>query len=84
MDVLVLADIYPAGETPIDGVSAEHLAQAVSKAVAGTGRQTVYCGDVSRVPERVLSLEKAGDVVLTMGAGSIGRAATQLAQAKKA
>ena len=84
VDVLVLADIYPAGETPIDGVSAEHLAQAVSKAVAGTGRQAVYCGDVSRVPERVLSLVKAGDVVLTMGAGSIGRAAPQLAQAKKA
>ena len=84
VDVLVLADIYPAGEEPIDGVSAEHLAQAVSKAVAGTGRQTVYCGDVSRVPETVLSLVKAGDVVLTMGAGSIGRAAPQLAQAKKA
>lgn len=84
VDVLVLADIYPAGEAPIDGVSAEHLAQAVSKAVAGTGRQTVYCGDVSRVPETVLSLVKAGDVVLTMGAGSIGRAAPQLAQAKKA
>ena len=75
VDVLVLADIYPAGEAPIDGVSAEHLAQAVSKAVAGTGRQTVYCGDVSRVSETVLSLVKAGDVVLTMGAGSIGRAA---------
>lgn len=84
VDVLVLADIYPAGEAPIDGVSAEHLAQAVSKAVAATGRQTVYCGDVSRVPETVLSLVKAGDVVLTMGAGSIGRAAPQLAQAKKA
>lgn len=84
VDVLVLADIYPAGEAPIDGVSAEHLAQAVSKAVAGTGRQTVYCGDVSRVSETVLSLVKAGDVVLTMGAGSIGRAAPQLAQAKKA
>lgn len=84
VDVLVLADIYPAGEAPIDGVSAEHLAQAVSKADAGTGRQTVYCGDVSRVPETVLSLVKAGDVVLTMGAGSIGRAAPQLAQAKKA
>ena len=84
VDVLVLADIYPAGEAPIDGVSAEHLAQAVSKAVAGTGRQTVYCGDVSHVPETVLSLVKAGDVVLTMGAGSIGRAAPQLAQAKKA
>lgn len=84
VDVLVLADIYPAGEAPIDGVSAEHLAQAVSKAVAGTGRQTVYCGDVSRVSETLLSLVKAGDVVLTMGAGSIGRAAPQLAQAKKA
>lgn len=84
VDVLVLADIYPAGEAPIDGVSAEHLAQAVSKAVAGTGRQTVYCGDVLRVSETVLSLVKAGDVVLTMGAGSIGRAAPQLAQAKKA
>jgi UDP-N-acetylmuramate--alanine ligase len=67
-DVVVLTDIYPAGEAPIDGVTAERLAEAV-KANAG---EVHLVKDVQALPAAAAALVRPGDVVVTLGAGSIG------------
>jgi len=66
-DVVVLTDIYAAGETPIPGVTLEALAGAVRKDV----RDLHVVPALADVPQRVRDLVKNGDLVLTLGAGSI-------------
>jgi len=77
VDVLVLADVYPAGETPI--VAADGRALARTLRVAGKV-EPVFVEDVAQVPDAVRALARDGDVVLTMGAGSIGGVPARLAQ----
>lgn len=75
VDGLVLAEVYSAGEDPIEGADSTHLAQAI----AAQGYHEPVVVRVEEVPAAVLSLVRDGDVVVTMGAGSIGRAAPALA-----
>ena len=68
-DHLLLTDIYSAGERPIEGVSLETLAQAVR------GSLTATVDVVPRVEElagAIARVARPGDVVITLGAGSIG------------
>jgi UDP-N-acetylmuramate--alanine ligase len=76
VDVLVLADVYPAGETPIVAADGRALARALR--VAGKV-EPVFVEDMADVAETIHGLARDGDVVLTMGAGSIGGAAARLA-----
>lgn len=69
-DVLVLGEVYPAGETPIMGADGRSLARAVR--LVGRG-DLVFCDKIEEMPEAVRRVVRPGDVVLTMGAGSIGR-----------
>lgn len=74
-DVLLLSDIYAASEEPIDGVTSEALA----KAMAEKGhRGVVYAGDLKAATERLHAEARAGDVVLTLGAGSVWTAGEEL------
>jgi UDP-N-acetylmuramate--alanine ligase len=75
-DVLVLADVYPAGEAPIVAADGRALARAVR--VAGKV-EPVFVEDVEELPQAIRTLVRDGDVVVTMGAGSIGGIAAQLA-----
>jgi UDP-N-acetylmuramate--alanine ligase len=75
-DVLLLADVYAAGETPIVAADGRSLARAVR--VAGRV-EPVFVEDISEMPAAIRRVAKDGDVVLTMGAGSIGNVAAQLA-----
>lgn len=75
VDRVVLAEVYPAGEQPIEGADSAHLADAV--AARGAKRPTVV--KVEGVGAAILAEAQPGDVVLTMGAGSIARVAPQLA-----
>lgn len=75
VDGLVLAEVYSAGEDPIEGADSAHLARAI----AAQGYHEPVVVRVEEVPAAVLSLVRDGDVVVTMGAGSIGRAAPALA-----
>ncbi len=75
VDGLVLAEVYPAGEDPIEGADSAHLARAI----AAQGRREPLVVKIEDVRDAVLSLARDGDVVVTMGAGSIGRAAPQIA-----
>jgi UDP-N-acetylmuramate--alanine ligase len=75
VDVLVLADVYPAGEAPIVAADGRALARAVR--VIGKV-EPVFVEDVSDVPPTLAALVHDGDVVVTMGAGSIGTIPSQL------
>jgi UDP-N-acetylmuramate--alanine ligase len=74
-DVVVLADVYPAGEAPIVAADGRALARALR--VAGKV-EPVFVEDIIRMPETIRGLARDGDVVLTMGAGSIGGTPQQL------
>jgi UDP-N-acetylmuramate--alanine ligase len=67
-DLVVIVDIYPAGEEPIEGVSSEALADAIGRR---GHRHAVYGGDLRGVVEHLMDEVRDGDVVLTLGAGSV-------------
>jgi UDP-N-acetylmuramate--alanine ligase len=75
-DVLVLTDIYPAGESPIAGITSEALAAAVRDA---GHKNVVYRGTLQESIEYLLREARAGDAVLAVGAGSVNRALGELA-----
>jgi UDP-N-acetylmuramate--alanine ligase len=76
-DAIVLTDIYGAGEDPMPGVTIEWLADAV--AAAAPGRVDVV-PDVADVPAAVVRMARSGDLVITMGAGSIGDCGARILQ----
>ena len=67
-DTLFITDIYPAGEDPIPGVSAEALVQALKKS---GGSEVLYVPEKEKLLEAVLPRVKPGDIVMTLGAGNI-------------
>ncbi len=75
VDALVLADVYPAGEAPIVAADGRALARAIR--VAGRV-EPVFVESVGGVAQAVRDIVRDGDVVVTMGAGSIGTVAAQL------
>jgi len=76
VDELVLAEVYPAGEAPIVGADARSLVRSVRL----TGRvEPVFVERTSEMRAALLSRLRAGDVVVTMGAGSIANLAPELA-----
>ncbi len=80
-DLLVVTDVYPAREDPIPGIDGELIARAAREQ---GHRQVVYIPEVREVPERLMGLVQEGDLVVTMGAGNIWRAAEQLVTLLKA
>lgn len=74
-DVVVLSDIYGAGETPMAGITVEWLAEAVRAAAPG---RVHVAGPVEAVPAAVAALARPGDLVITLGAGSIGEAGPRI------
>ncbi len=77
-DALVLTEVYPAGESPIVAADGRALARALR--VAGKV-EPVFVEDVAGVAEAIRSVVRDRDLVLTMGAGSIGGVPQQLTQA---
>jgi UDP-N-acetylmuramate--alanine ligase len=74
-DVLLVTDIYGAGEEPIPGITAAGLAQAVAER---GHRQASYAGDLRAAIDRLVQEVREGDVVLTLGAGSVWTAGDEL------
>lgn len=75
-DVLVLTEIYAAGEQPIDGVTGEKLADAIR----GAGhKNVVFTSTMQAGMEYMLREARPGDAVMAIGAGSVGRVLDQLA-----
>jgi UDP-N-acetylmuramate--alanine ligase len=75
VDVLVLTEVHPAGEAPIVAADGRALARAVR--VAGKV-EPVFVEQVAEIPAAIGDLARGGDVVLVMGAGSIGQVAPLL------
>lgn len=69
-DIALVTDIYAAREKPVEGVSAEALASRVEGAV--------YVGELEALADRLRGLASDGDLIITMGAGSINRVAEML------
>jgi UDP-N-acetylmuramate--alanine ligase len=76
-DALLLCEVYAAGEAPIAGADGRALARAVR--VAGKV-EPVFVESIADVPATVHDLAQADDVVLVMGAGSIGQVAPALGE----
>ena len=74
-DALIVAEVYPAGEAPIAGADGKSLCRAIRS----RGRvEPVLLKSLDELPGALADLLRDGDVVLTMGAGSIGAAAHDL------
>jgi len=74
-DVLYVLDIYAASETPIEGITAEVLTDNIRK----YGHKNAnYIGDVDGAAAKVVSNLQAGDLVITLGAGSVTRLSDEI------
>ena len=75
VDVLLLTEVYAAGEPPI--VAAD--SRALARAIRVRGRvDPVFVESVADLPSQILAIARDGDVVMTMGAGSIGQVAQRV------
>jgi UDP-N-acetylmuramate--alanine ligase len=69
-DCVLLLDIYPAGEKPIEGITSETL----YKKIKGIGSGNVnYCRDKEEALRYLVTKMKRGDILLTLGAGDVWR-----------
>lgn len=75
VDALVLAEVYAAGEPSIVGADGRALMHALR--VAGQS-ETVFVEDMEQMPQAIMQMARDGDVVVTMGAGSIGSVPNRL------
>jgi UDP-N-acetylmuramate--alanine ligase len=75
-DALLLAEVYAAGEAPIVAADGRSLARAIR--VAGK-TEPVFVENIADMPDAIRKIARAGDVVVTMGAGSIGSVPAALA-----
>ena len=67
-DVLILTDVYAAGEQPIEGATAERLAEEIRR----HGQKDVtHIANRELIPEHLAGIVKEGDIVITLGAGTI-------------
>jgi UDP-N-acetylmuramate--alanine ligase len=77
VDVLILMDVYSAGETVIPGADG----RALSRAIRMRGQvDPVFLENWQELPQILAGIIKADDVILTMGAGNVGHIASQLPQ----
>ncbi len=76
-DVLILSEVYAAGEAPITGADG----RALSRAIRARGQvDPIFIDDIAELPQVLAGVVREGDIVLTMGAGSIGQVAARLAE----
>lgn len=77
IDTLVLLEIYPAGEAPIDGIDGSALARRIAE----LGRPPLFVGSDQSLPVKLAGILAEDDILLTLGAGDIGAFAAGLADA---
>ncbi len=79
VDVLILLDVYAAGEQPIAGADGRHL----SRSIRNRGQiDPIFVEGVDAVPAIIKDVVQADDIIITQGAGNIGSLATTLAKRK--
>lgn len=79
-DVLFVLDIYAASETPIEGINAEVLTENIKK----YGHKNVtYIGDIENASEKVIPILQDGDLLITLGAGTVTRLSDEILEKLK-
>ena len=81
-DVLIVMDIYAAGEPPIPGVSAADLADDIR--AHGHRNVTYLDSDRARIVEHLVEIARTGDLVLTLGAGDVSLLGPEILRALEA
>jgi UDP-N-acetylmuramate--alanine ligase len=76
-DLLLITDIYAAGEKPFEGLDSKVLTKAVS---SRGHRGAQYVGAVSEVAAKLVNRLREGDVVMTLGAGNVHQVGEELAR----
>jgi len=78
LDLLLVTEVYAAGESPISGADG----RALCRAIRARGKvDPIFIEDVSTLPQVLTDVLHGNDVLLTLGAGSIGSIAASLPQA---
>ncbi len=68
-DVVVITDVYAAGEQPLPGVTGRVVADAVAR--SRPGKEVIYVAERSELVDRMRSILRPGDLCLTLGAGDL-------------
>jgi UDP-N-acetylmuramate--alanine ligase len=79
-DTVSVVDIYPASEKPIEGITAEVLARRIAEAAhkeAGK-KEVTYTPAFAEAVAAVISLAQPGDMILTLGAGSVSQLSSMI------
>ena len=76
VDVLLLLEVYPAGEAPIPGADSKSLCRSIRQRGAN---EPIYLADATNVEGVLANILKDGDLLLTQGAGNVGMIAPKLA-----
>ena len=76
-DLLIMTDIYGAGEEPIPGITGETLKEEVQRQ---TGMQAIYIPDKNKIARYLSEIVEQGDLVMTMGAGNIYQTGEELVE----
>ena len=79
-DLLILTDVYAAGEAPIPGVSGETI---FAEVVELTGQKVSYIEKREDVAPYLKTIAQPGDLIITMGAGDIWKTGEELAELLK-
>lgn len=79
-DILLLTEVYAAGEEPIIAANSKSLARAIR--IQGK-LEPIYIEDVDKLSHSIHAVAQDGDVVLIMGAGSVGKVASRVMQATR-
>jgi UDP-N-acetylmuramate--alanine ligase len=77
-DVVIVTDVYPAGEAPIEGISGKRLAELIRD--RREGRTVLHQPELETLTEALAELARAGDLFVTLGAGSITRTSVALVE----
>ncbi len=72
-DLLIVTDIYPAGEKPIEGITGASLAEKIKRI-----REATYVKKLDEVPMHLMEIIREGDIVITLGAGDVWKAGESL------
>ena len=75
---MLVLDIYPASEPPIPGITGEMLANRITE---NGGQEALYVASFAEATELASRAAKPGDMILTLGAGSIWQLGPQVLEA---
>ena len=78
--MLIVTDVYPAREEPIQGVTGELIANAAKEF---GHKQVHYVPEKKDVPDYLMTITRPGDMVITMGAGDIWKFGEQFISLRK-